>query len=132
MRLRVIVAAIAATLSVGCSLLEDNGTHLAYALEKGAKTLRASPARELVVQYEPLDGTAERYRIEITPSLDRSQTPTATWGSYLVVSGRSGGGTSYHNRFVFVPQRLTIEKERGATAIVLQKAGDRIDVVALR
>lgn len=123
---------LAAALCVACSLLEDNGTHLAYALEKGVSTLRASPARELVVRYEPLDGVGEPYHVEITPSLNASQAATGPWGSYLVVSGRSAGGTSYHNRFVFVPQRLSIEKDRGATEIVLQKNGDRIDVVALR
>ena len=45
----------------GCNFLEDNGTHLAYALEKGAGQLRASGARELVVRYETLDGPAQSY-----------------------------------------------------------------------
>jgi len=34
----------------GCNFLEDNGTHLAYALEKGAGKLRASGAQEMVVR----------------------------------------------------------------------------------
>jgi len=117
----------------GCNFLEDNGTHLAYALEKGASKLRASGAPELVVRYETLDGRAQGYYVEITPSLDPSWPKQDVWGSYLVVSGRTSGGTSYHNRFVFVPQRLYIKKEQGgATEIVLRKDADRISVGEVR
>ena len=117
----------------GCNFLEDNGTHLAYALEKGASQLRASGARELVVRYETLDGPAQSYYVEITPSLDPSWQRQDIWGSYIVVSGRTSGGTSYHNRFVFVPQRLYIKKEQGgATEIVLRKDADRISVAEVR
>jgi hypothetical protein len=117
----------------GCNLLEDNGTHLAYALEKSVSQLRASGAKELVSRYETLDGPAQGYYVEITPSLDPSWQKQDVWGSYLVVSGRTSGGTSYHNRFVFVPQRLYIKKEQGgATEVVLRKDADRISVVELR
>lgn len=117
----------------GCNFLEDNGTHLAYALEKGASQLRASGARELVVRYETLDGPAQGYYVEITPSLDPSWQRQDVWGSYLVVSGRTSGGTSYHNRFVFVPQRLYIMKEQGgATEVVLRKDAGRISAVGVR
>jgi hypothetical protein len=117
-------------LLAGCTLLEDNGTHLAYALEKGAKELHASAATELVVHYTTLDGPDTSYYIEITPSL---QPGSDVWGSYLVVSGKTSGGTSYHNRFVFVPQRLYLKKDQGGAAeLVLRKDGDRISVVAIR
>jgi hypothetical protein len=116
----------------GCTLFEDNGTHLAYALEKGANELRRSSSTELVVHYEPLDGPNERYYVEITPSLAESAPASTVWSSYLVVSGKSSGGTSYHNRFVFVPGRLRIEKEKGTTDLVLKKDGDRISVVEVR
>ena len=117
----------------GCNFLEDNGTHLAYALEKGASKLRASGAPELVVRYETLDGPAQGYYVEITPSLDPSWQRQDVWGSYIVVSGRTSGGTSYHNRFVFVPQRFYVKKEQGGpTEIVLRKDADRISVVEVR
>ena len=117
----------------GCgSLFEDNGTHLAYKLEKGAAELQGANASELVVRYETLDKLEEPYYIEITPSVAVGQTSNV-WGSYLVVSGKTRGGTSYHNRFVFVPQRLYVEKDRGGmTELVLRKDGDRISVVELR
>ena len=117
----------------GCGrLLEDNGTHLAFALEKGVKELRASSATEIVVRYETLDGPNQSYYVEITPSFGESGQETKVWGSYLVVSGKTSGGTSYHNRFVFVPKRLFIEKKNGATELVLRKEGDRISVVEVR
>ena len=117
----------------GCNFLEDNGTHLAYALEKGAGKLRASGAQEMVVRYETLDGPAQGYYVEIMSSLDPSWQRQDVWGSYVVVSGRTPGGTSYHNRFVFVPQRLYIKKDQGgATEIMLRKDADRISVVEVR
>jgi hypothetical protein len=123
---------VAALLLSSCGALEDNGTHLAYALEKAAKELRASSATEAVVHYEPLDGINQSYYVELTPSIGESGKPSDIWGSYLVVSGKTSGGTSYHNRYVFVPQRLYIQKAKGATELVLKKEGDRISVVEVR
>ena len=117
----------------GCGgAFEDNGTHLAYALEKGTSDLRASNAPELVVHYETLDSHKEPYYVELTPSIAAGQ-KSNIWGSYLVVSGKTSGGTSYHNRFVFVPQRLYVKKDLGGpTEVVLHKDGDRVSVVDLR
>lgn len=117
----------------GCgSLFEDNGTHLAYALEKGAAQLRASSASMLIVHFETLDNMNEPYYVEVTPSLGAGQTSNI-WGSYVVVSGKRSGGTSYHNRFVFVPQRLFIKKQQGGpTDLVLRKDDGRVNVVELR
>jgi hypothetical protein len=118
----------------GCeNFLEDNGTHLAYALEKGAAQLRASADFQLVVRYETLDAGRDAYYIEITPSFSAGQTSNIP-GSYLVVSGKTRGGTSYHNRWVLVPQRLYIEKSAGGPSeLVLRRdSDDSISVVALR
>jgi hypothetical protein len=129
----VAAAAILLLLCAGCgNALEDNGTHLAYALEKGAQQLRALNAPEFVVKYQTLDTPGDAYYIEITPSIE-SGSPSNIWGSYLVVSGKTSGGTSYHNRFVFVPARLYLEKNHGgSTEVVLRKDGDRVSVVDLR
>lgn len=117
----------------GCGhFLEDNGVHLASVLEDGAARLRGSDASELVVRYETLDGGTDPYYIEITPSFVAGRDANVR-GSYLVVSGKSRGGTSSHNPAVFVPLRLYIEKNQGGpTEIVLQKHDERIDVVCLR
>lgn len=116
----------------GCSLLEDNGTHLAFALEAAAAKLRASSDRDSRFSYTTLDGGSDPYAVEITPS---HPDPSAAGHpqSYIVVSGKTPGGTSYHNRFVVVPTRLSVRKDRGgATEIVLRKDGDQIAVVDLR
>jgi hypothetical protein len=114
------------------NLFEDNGTHLAYVLEKGAAKLRDSGDPELIVRYETLDGGDDPYYIEITPSFVEGQ-PTRIPGSYLVVSGKTRGGTSYHNRFVLVPRRLYIAKSAGGAAeLVLRREGENVDVVELR
>ena len=132
MSLRRLVPCLALLFLISCSTFEDNGTHLAYALEKSAKELRASAATGTVVRYEPLGGASESYYVEITPSYGEGAQQTGAWGSYLVVSGRHSGGTSYHNRFVFVPSRLYVQKSSGTTELILRKDGDRISVVEIR
>ena len=129
-----IAAVVLALLSSsGCGhAFEDNGTHLSFALEKGSQQLRSSTATELVVHYETLDKPDDPYYVEITPSVAAGQASNI-WGSYLVVSGKTSGGTSYHNRFVFVPQRLYLKKDLGgSTELLLHKDGDRISIVELR
>jgi len=117
----------------GCgNLFEDNGTHLASALQSGAAKLRASADYQLFVKYETLDGGHDPYYIEITPSFSADQ-PSSIPNSYIVVSGKTLGGTSYHNRFVLVPQRLYVEKSAGGpTEILLRRDGDKVSVVELR
>lgn len=122
-------ALLAPALLPGCRVLEDNGTHLAYALERAVADLRDSAKTEAVVRYETLDDANLPYYVEITPS----GPATGRWSSYLVVSGKTSGGTSYHNRFVFVPQRLYLEKDQGGpTEVTLRKESGRIEVVGLR
>jgi len=117
---------------VGCGrLFEDNGTHLAYLLERGAGELRASGGSELVLRYTTLDAPNVGYYVEITASEPGQESNAAN--SYLVVSGKTPGGTSYHNRFVFVPMRLYVRKERGGTTeVVLRKDGQHVNVVDVR
>jgi hypothetical protein len=128
----ILVAAFIAVLGCSCSVLEDNGTHLAFALEKGAKELLSSGATEAWIRYDTLDGPNQSYYVEITPSLTNPESRSDVWSSYLVVSGKTSGGTSYHNRYVFVPARLYIAKDKGPTEVLLKKDGDRISVIALR
>src|SRR5215813_9929436 len=69
---------------VGCGrLFEDNGTHLAYLLERGAGELRASRGSELVLRYTTLDAPDVGYYVEITPSEPGQESNAAN--SYLVV-----------------------------------------------
>lgn len=127
-----ITGAVLFLLSACGNLFEDNGTHLAYALESGAAKLRASTDSQLIVKYETLDGGRDPYYIEITPSFPEGRASSIP-SSYLVVSGKTRGGTSYHNRFVLVPQRLYLEKGSGGpTELLLRKDGDSVSVIELR
>ena len=53
---------VAAIILSGCASLGlvDNGTHLAFALEQGARDLRGSSQNERVVRYKPLGDLEER------------------------------------------------------------------------
>ena len=117
--------------------LGDNGTHMAYALERGARELRASAQNEYIVHYEPLGGPGETYEVTMSHSrevvrVDAFGNTVNRGGGYLVVTGRHRGGTNYHERFVFTPRDLHIVKTNAATEVALRKTGDRIDVVELR
>ena len=122
------LAVIAVLPMTACSVFEDNGTHLAYALEAGAKRLQSSGRDEEVITYEPLSGIDQGYYVELTPS-NSLQPP---FGGYLVVSGKNSGGTSYHGRFVYTPTRFYVVKQNAAARITLRKNGGRIEVVDVR
>ena len=135
--MRLLLAAV--TVLSGCAYigLVDNATHLAYALERGAKELQASNRAEHVVRYEPLGGIDETYAITIHHSkrqvrVDAFGNIDKSGGSYITVTGRHKGGTSYHERFVFTPRDLHVTKTGAATEVVLRKSDDRIEVVELR
>jgi hypothetical protein len=128
---------MAVTILSGCTILEDNGTHLAFALEHGARELRASTLSEYIVRYEPLEGINETYEITLQHSrevvrVDAFGNTLNHGGGYLTVTGRHNGGTNYHERYVFTPRDLHIVKTNAPTEVVLRKVGDRIDVVELR
>jgi hypothetical protein len=121
--LMVALVLMTALFVIGCSVMEDDATHLAYALEKGAKRLKSSDATEQVVYYQPLGGTNQNYQIVINASSGLGT------GAGLTV-GRSD--TTYHQRFVTVPKRLQIVKTNAGTEIVLRKNGAQIEVVGIR
>lgn len=130
---------VGAVILSGCTALGlvDNGTHLAFALERGAVELRKSNQSELVVRYTPLGGLGETYQVTMRHSrevvrVDAFGNTLNQGGGYLTVTGLHRGGTTYHERFVFTPRDLKIVKANEATEVVLHKTGDRIDVVELR
>jgi len=135
---RAVTFAVAAILAGCASLgLVDNGTHLAFALEQGARDLRASAQSEAVVRYRPLGDLGETYEVTMHHSrevvrIDAFGNTLNQGGGYLVVTGLHHGGTSYHERFVFTPRDLHIVKTNAVTEVILRKTDNRIDVVELR
>ncbi len=109
--------------------MEDNGTHLAYALETGAKRLKSKPdGSEFVVRYEPLGGINQSYGVSLRASTDTD--PTYRSGS-LSVGGTRGGSTTYHQKFLYVTKDFSVNKSNAATFLTLRKVGNRIDLVAV-
>jgi hypothetical protein len=119
----VVIVLMTALFSVSCTFMEDDATHLAYALEKGAKRLDKSAATEHVVYYQPLSGTNQIYQIVINSTRGPGTARGLSVGS---------SGTTYHRRFVHVPKRLEVVKTNTGAEIVLRKDGDRIEVVGIR
>jgi len=117
-------------LLTGCveTTFEDSGTKLARVIVRGAKRLRASSATELVVRYEPMHGIDQEYEVNIFHT--GPQKP-GTPGNVVEVRCETGGYTSWHQRYVFVPRDLHVSKFRHDTTVTLRKVGDRIDVVAV-
>ena len=93
---------LAALPLAGCAILEDNGTHLAFALERASRQLLASAKEELVIAYEPMTGIDQRYEVRMTAS----RNPQAPYGGSVVVTGRNGGGTTYQSHHMPSRPRL--------------------------
>ncbi len=117
----------------GCNLMEDNATHLAFNLKKGARHLRMSKQTQDTINYQPLTGIVKPYFVEINPTIPTIKPDAIPYGSGIRVGGQNieMSFTSYHKRFVFVPRRLYVEKKDSATMIILRKDGNRIEVVKL-
>ena len=131
-RISFLIALLSIILS-GCNIMEDNATHLAFTLKKGARHLRNSKQTEDTINYKPLTGLDGSYFVEINPTIPTKKTETTLYGSGIRIGGQNIGMTftTYHRRFVLVPQRLYIEKKDSVTMIVLRKNGTRIEVVDL-
>ena len=122
-----------ALLPLGCAetTFVDSGTTLAATLERGAKTLRTSQASEIAVTYAPMHGGDQDYVIDIYHTSEGPPMPGVR-ASALCVRCATGGTTSSHERFVYVPHDLHASKSHQPATIVLRKSGKRIDVVAIR
>ena len=107
--------------------LVDNGTKLAFLLERSARQLLASGEDALVVEYEPIGGPNQAYEIKVSKS-PRSDAP---YGGYLTVTGKVNGGTSYHGRFVHVPQKLLRNIENGPARLTLRSTNGRVNLVSV-
>lgn len=123
-----------------CAPFTDGATRLAYDIEKGAHKLRELNQESLEITHKPRsipDGVKGPYQIELQGSLEHP----SKGGSLLVGDLESHNfanwgynwSTTYHLNFVRVPKYLMIRKAKAEPAILLlQKAGDSIDVVSIR
>jgi hypothetical protein len=119
----------------GCGhLLGDEGEWLGEKIGDAATQLRRSTQTELVIPYAPESGVNQRYSIGIGKSIWCPTPPCNENQGALTVSVEHGrhGSTTYHMRFVAVPQPLEIHKNGEPTQLVLRKAGDLIQLVEVR
>ncbi len=124
---RAAVAAIALS-GTGCSVLSDNGTHLAFELERESRWLIASGKDELVFDYSPLSGINQHYDVRVTKS--RSLAPP--YGGSVVVTGENGGGTNYQTHFVYISAAMQVSKFNEAAHITLRNNRGRVELTSLR
>ena len=121
---------------VGCGghLLGDEGVWLAEKIGDAAEQLRHSAQTELVLTYEPASGADQHYSIGVGKSIWCPKPPCTENRGGLTVQVEHGrhGSTTYHMRFVAVPQPLEIQKVGQPTQLVLRKDKDVIELVELR
>ncbi len=101
---------------------------MAFMLERGANSLTASRDTELKLEYRPTTGIEQSYEVRFSPS----KSTEVPYGGYVVVTGKNGGGTSYHTRFVYVSTALQMRKVNASTLVTLKKIGGRIEVIDLQ
>ncbi len=116
--------------TAACSTLEDNGTRLAFALERESKVLLASGNNELQFEFKPKGSANQDYEIKMLRGKDSREQPF--YGGYITVSGVDSGGTSYQGRYVNIPKSLHVAKRGEPAVITLRKVAGRVDVVELK
>lgn len=114
-RMRFAIATLATCLLLslaGCGALEDPGTRLGYAIERGAKHLPGDEGASYTIHYHPPKSLGEQggsYAVQ----LDKVGA-LIVW--YKDASGKviESGSTSYHSRFVDTPHTWKLDKPGNA------------------
>lgn len=114
----------------GCT---DAATRIAYDLEAGAKSLRASPETRATVRHEPSrlpEGCDGAYALEI----GRGAKGDPGKGSIVVrCDGHGLYYTTYHLNFVVVPATVGARKQPGEPVLLqLEKRGGDIALTEVR
>jgi len=109
MLLRISMVLFAIVHLSGCVLLTDPATRLAYDIQDAALELEASDLNEIAFRHKPY-GVEDHYRVMI-----QTTNPAVECNGSLGV-GRSG--TSYHGRFVTVPETLEVRKRKGESLLI--------------
>ncbi len=105
-------------------LFYDEGVRFGEQIAREATELRGSRETERVFTFRPLFGTHQHYWIGIGAG------PQS--GLSVRVEHGHGGSTSYHRRFVSVPNRLEVNKDGEPAQITLRKSGAEVKLVVLR
>jgi hypothetical protein len=110
----------------------DGATRIAYEIESGVAAFRRSDAKTTSIRHVPEawpDGCADAYTVQFT-----ANSALVIWCKQPDGTGVQGSHiTTYHLRFVGVPQTFKLDKGAGEpTLIDLAKEGGRVVVTAVR
>ena len=128
-RMRALAAGGALALA-GCT---DAATRIAYDVEAGAKSLKASAQASATVRHEPAswpDGCGDGFALEI----GRGAKGDPGKGSIVVrCDGHGLYYTTYHLNFVVVPATVSVRKAAGEPVLLqLEKRGGDIVLTEAR
>src|SRR5262245_1759437 len=133
-------------LAVWASACTDAATRVAYDIESGSKTLGSADGSRVAIRHVPSrwpEGCAGSYTLHVGKG---SATADGN-GNFHINRGTDGlsvrchnssgnphaWGTTYHLRFVDVPEAVEIEKPYGAAAVIeVERKGGRPVVVRLQ
>lgn len=128
-----LAAALVLTVALGgCGdFLTDGATRLAYELEAGAQALGPSAGARLTLTHRPKaspEGCAGAYKLQLSANAGM-----VIWCQDANGKTVSSHITTYHLRFVDVPQTWILDKAAQApTTIELERRNGRATVVAVR
>ena len=110
----------------------DGATRIAYDIESGVAAFRRSEAKTTSIRHIPEarpDGCADAYTVQFSAS-----SALVIWCKKPDGSGvQSSHTTTYHLRFVDVPQTFKLDKGAGEPTIIdLAKENGRVVVTAVR
>lgn len=128
-----LAAALLLTVALGAcgDFLTDGATPLAYELEAGAKALGPSEHARLTLTHRPKaspEGCAGAYKLQLS-----AHAGLVIW--CFDGAGKTTGShiTTYHLRFVDVPQTWILDKAaQTPTTLELERRNGRATVVAVR
>ena len=119
------------TTSMGCDVATDPATRLAYELEAGTDRLGREAGATYTVQHNQPSKSGEcvgPYKVQ----LDKVGA-LIIWCNDATGNTVSSHSTSYHVRFVDIPQTYIVEKPAGtALTIDLERRNDRAVITNIR
>jgi len=131
----VVIMGILGALICWYYLFYDEGVRLGKQLGREAQAMRESHEDERVFTYHPLLGSDQQYWVGIGAGSkcdpDRGLLCGDSGLTVRVERGRSGS-TTYHRRFVSVPNALSVEKHGESLQVSLHKVGDNVELVRMR
>jgi len=110
----------------------DAATRIAYQIEESTQDFQNSPAQKITINHLPKslpEGCSSSYTLQFSKN-----SSLVIWcKSELLGKTTASYGTTYHLRFVKVPETLVVDKREGEAALIdLEKQNGQIILTGLR